>query len=252
MDTTPISTVNETQAIPAEFAYELDAVERQFRIEGHVIPVLKGISLNVRFGEWIALVGPSGCGKTTLLHILGALDRPSSGTLRCHGRVLNGFLSGPRGAALRRNQIGMVFQVYHLLPECTAIENVVLPALRRGVNKQVFRRRGVELLESFGLGNRLNHRPQELSGGEQQRVAVARALINDPAILLADEPTGNLDAASSDHIIDIFRALHRDQQKTIVMVTHDPELARQADRVIRLADGHAMPESPAPPAAGSA
>ncbi len=231
-----------TQAIPAEFAFELEKVERRFRIEGHVIPVLKGISLNVRFGEWIALVGPSGCGKSTLLHILGALDRPTEGSVRCHGRNLN-RLSGMRVAALRRNAIGMVFQAYHLLPELSAIENVVLPALRRGVNKQVFRRRGVELLESFGLGNRLNHRPQELSGGEQQRVAMARALINDPAILLADEPTGNLDEEASAHIVDILRKLHRDQQKTIVMVTHDVDLAHHADRVIRLVDGHAEPES---------
>lgn len=231
-----------TQAIPAEFAFELEKVERRFRIEGHVIPVLKGISLNVRFGEWIALVGPSGCGKSTLLHILGALDRPTEGSVRCHGRNLN-RLSGMRVAALRRNAIGMVFQAYHLLPELSAIENVVLPALRRSVNKQVFRRRGVELLESFGLGNRLNHRPQELSGGEQQRVAMARALINDPAILLADEPTGNLDEDASAHIVDILRKLHRDQQKTIVMVTHDVDLAHHADRVIRLVDGHAEPES---------
>lgn len=230
-----------TQAIPAEFAFELDGVERQFRIEGHVISVLKGISLNVRFGEWIALVGPSGCGKSTLLHILGALDRPTEGSVRCHGRNLN-RLSGTRVATLRRNAVGMVFQAYHLLPELSAIENVVLPALRRGVKKQVFRRRGVELLESFGLGNRLNHRPQELSGGEQQRVAMARALINDPAILLADEPTGNLDEEASSHIVDILRRLHRDQQKTIVMVTHDADLAHHADRVVRLVDGRAEPE----------
>ncbi len=242
MENTAIDSLAKTQAIPAEFAFELEGIERQFRIEGHVISVLKGISLSVRFGEWIALVGPSGCGKSTLLHILGALDRPTEGSVRCHGRNLN-RLSGLRVAALRRNVIGMVFQAYHLLPELSAIENVVLPALRRGVNKQVFRRRGVELLESFGLGNRLNHRPQELSGGEQQRVAMARALINDPAILLADEPTGNLDEEASSHIVDILHKLHRDQQKTIVMVTHDTDLAHHADRVISLVDGRAEPAS---------
>ena len=242
MDTPPLKAPNAPAAPPPEYAFELVDVTREFKLEGHRIHVLEGITLSVRFGEWISLVGPSGCGKTTLLHIMGALDRPTSGRVSCHGTAVE-HLSGRRVAALRRAGVGMVFQSYHLLPELTALENAVLPALRHGLNKGVFRRRAVELLESFGLGHRLGHRPKELSGGEQQRVAVARALINDPPILLADEPTGNLDDDSSNQIVNIFERLRRDHQKTIVMVTHDTKLAHHADRVIHLVDGVARPEN---------
>ena len=233
---TATTRIERTQALPTEYALEAHEVTRSFRVEGHRIDVLKGASLSVRYGEWVALVGPSGCGKTTFLHILGTLDRPNGGRLFCRGRACC-QLRARRAATLRREEIGMIFQAYHLLPELSALENVVLPALRGKVNKAVFRRRAAELLDSFGLGNRLNHLPQELSGGEQQRVAMARALINDPDILLADEPTGNLDGESSGRIINIVERLHKEQQKTIVMVTHDRELANRADRVVRLVDG---------------
>lgn len=233
---TATTRIEQTQALPAEYALEAQQVTRSFRVEGHRIDVLKGASLSVRYGEWVALVGPSGCGKTTFLHILGTLDRPNEGQMFCRGRACC-RLRARRAAALRRGEIGMIFQAYHLLPELSALENVVLPALRGKVNKAVFRRRAAELLDSFGLGDRLNHLPQELSGGEQQRVAMARALINDPSILLADEPTGNLDGESSGRIINIVERLHKEQQKTIVMVTHDRELAERADRVVPLVDG---------------
>ncbi|MFA4943496.1 MAG: ABC transporter ATP-binding protein [Lentisphaeria bacterium] len=204
----------------------------------HVIEVLKGVDLEIRAGEWVALVGPSGCGKSTLLLLLGALDNPSAGEIWCRGRAYH-QLSSAAKTRLRRREIGFVFQNFHLFPELTAVENVVLPALQWGEDRGGAERRARELLERFGLGHRLEHRPQELSGGEQQRVALARALINDPAILLADEPTGNLDVAAAAGIVELLAQLHREAGKTVVMVTHDPELAAKADRILRLADGRA-------------
>jgi len=219
-------------------ALRTSGLHKEFRLQKHVVPVLNGIDLDVQDGEWLALVGASGSGKTTLLHLLGALDKPTRGTVECRGQNY-AVLSRQRKASLRYEQLGLVFQAYHLFPELNALENVLLPALRPGRNKTHCRTRAAELLDSFGLGHRLNHRPLELSGGEQQRVAVARALINDPSIILADEPTGNLDSDASSHIIDIFVNLHREQRKTIVVVTHDMSIAEAADRRIRLVDGHA-------------
>lgn len=238
--TTKLPRAGKTQPLVPAPAFRASGLMKSFHLGSHIIPVLRGLDLEVRFGEWVALVGPSGCGKTTLLHLLGLLDVQDNGKISCRGRQYD-TLGVRQKAEVRRQEIGFVFQAHHLLPELTALENVVLPALRWGCNKQVFRDRATELLSGFGLSHRLKHRPQEMSGGEQQRVALARALINDPPILLADEPTGNLDPVSSGNIIGILEGLHRDQGKTIVMVTHDMALARRADRVVELSEGQASP-----------
>ncbi|MBT4815476.1 MAG: ABC transporter ATP-binding protein [Lentisphaerae bacterium] len=221
-------------------AFDARDVCRQFRLERHTIDVLSGINLTVQRGEWVALVGRSGSGKTTLLQLLGSLDRPTRGEVFCHGRPYS-KLSGKQRAMLRRDEIGFVFQSYHLFPELSAMENVALPALQWGWDRNMAVSRARELLFSFGLEERLGHRPQELSGGEQQRVAMARALVNSPDAILADEPTGNLDVAAGKEIVGILQRLHADQGKTIVMVTHDLALAKLADRVLLMQNGQAEP-----------
>jgi ABC-type lipoprotein export system ATPase subunit len=218
--------------------FDVRGIEKEYRLEKHVIPVLCGLDFSIKEGEWTALVGRSGCGKTTLLHLLGSLDEPTRGTIFCRNRDY-GFLSSREKALLRRDEIGFVFQSYYLFPELDAWENVMLPALQWGWDRRAARSRAGELLAEFGLEHRLRHRPPELSGGEQQRVAMARALINRPDIILADEPTGNLDAAASREIIEILGRLHVEQRKTIVMVTHDLEIAQLADRVMLMRDGKA-------------
>lgn len=222
-------------------AFELKAITRTFKIGRHHIPVLKGIDLTIKSGEWTSLVGASGSGKSTLLHLLGALDSPTSGTVTCQGKNYS-TTSKRKQAAIRRDVIGMVFQRYHLLPELTALENTCLPALNWGWNRKKYQSKAKELLEIFGLSERFKHRPQEMSGGEQQRVALARALINDPDIILADEPTGNLDPESSEAIMAILQQM-KEQKKTIVMVTHDHSLTKQTDRTLRITDGLLEPEN---------
>jgi ABC-type lipoprotein export system ATPase subunit len=209
---------------------------KHYVLEGNTIPVLKGVDLAVQSGEWVALVGRSGCGKTTLLHLLGNLDNPCSGEVRLDGcsYARMGMLER---AAARRRRLGFIFQAYHLFPELSAFENVLLPARGWFGDNETARKRAATLLEGFGLGHRLTHRPQELSGGEQQRVAIARALINDPGIILADEPTGNLDGQAGAEILGILQKLHKEDGRTIVMVTHDLKVAALADRICRLDNG---------------
>ena len=216
--------------------FKLVDLKKHFRLAGSSIQVLNGLNFSIPKGLWVSLVGPSGSGKTTLLHLLGGLDKPSSGQILLQGQDLAG-LSSRRLSLLRREKIGFIFQSYHLFPELTALENAVLPALHFGRNREAEYQKAKELLHRFGLADRLEHRPRELSGGEQQRVAIARALINDPKIILADEPTGNLDATAAKEIIRILNSLRENQQRTIVMVTHDLELATQTDLTIRLQDG---------------
>lgn len=208
----------------SEILYHLEGVCRDFRLEKGVVHVLSGLSLDIPEGGWCALVGRSGSGKTTLLQLLGGLDRPTSGTILFRGEDL-GRMSSGKLTAVRRMEFGFVFQSYHLLPELNALENAALPALGWFDNRAEAYERAKRLLCDFGLADRLNHRPQELSGGEQQRVAIARALIHNPPVILADEPTGNLDEASARTVVEIFRKLHRDEHKTIVMVTHDNAIA---------------------------
>ncbi|MBO4619178.1 MAG: ABC transporter ATP-binding protein [Victivallales bacterium] len=217
----------------SDILYRIEHLCRDFKLNRGVIHVLKDLNLELPANGWVALVGRSGSGKTTLLQLLGGLDRPTSGRILYRGQDL-GKLSKARLTQLRRSEFGFVFQAYHLLPELSAWENAALPALTWTDDRNATYARAKELLESFGLGGRLQHRPPELSGGEQQRVAIARALINNPPVILADEPTGNLDEAAAKQVVKIFQDLREKQGKTIVMVTHDPKIAALADQQFKL------------------
>ncbi len=201
------------------------------------VPVLRGISLTVEHGELIALMGSSGSGKSTLMNILGCLDRPSSGEYLLDGHEVSVMTADER-AALRNGKLGFVFQNFNLLPRTSALDNVAMPlAYAAGVTDAEARQRAVAMLTRVGLGDRLDHEPARLSGGQQQRVAVARALINRPSLLFADEPTGNLDSRTSAEVLEMFRQINQEDGVTIIIVTHDPEVARQAQRVINIRDG---------------
>ena len=216
-----------------ESLFQIKNLCKTFSLAGGTIEVIKNLSLDLPKGEWLALTGPSGCGKTTLLHILAGLDRPTSGDILLDGQNI-AKMSSSALTKLRKKRIGFVFQSYHLFPERSALENAALPALQWGVNRNQVYENAKKWLETFGLATRLNHRPRELSGGEQQRVAIARSLINNPDIILADEPTGNLDAKAAQGIIDILQHVRSGESKTLIMVTHDLNLAKQANRVIEL------------------
>lgn len=200
------------------------------------LEVLKGIDLDIAAGEVVSIVGSSGAGKTTLLQILGTLNVPSNGSLSISGQTLSG-LSRSGLADFRNTNIGFVFQFHRLLPEFTALENVMMPGWIAGKNEIEISERAKQLLEELGLGHRINHLPSEMSGGEQQRVAVARALMNNPSILLADEPSGNLDSENAVKLHDLFFELRDKHGLTVIIVTHNEELAARADKVIRMADG---------------
>jgi lipoprotein-releasing system ATP-binding protein len=214
------------------------------------VPVLRGVDLEVDHGEMVAVVGASGSGKSTLLHILGLLDAPDGGTVELDGTRIDNESERQRDR-LRNSTFGFIFQFYHLLPELTALENVLVPQLiRHGLwsyarNRRRLRKEGTELLERVGLGHRLTHLPAELSGGEMQRAAIARALAGRPSVLLADEPTGNLDAGNGQAVLDLLRDLNRERGVTMILVTHDHQIAQQADRVVRLAEGRIEEWTPA-------
>jgi lipoprotein-releasing system ATP-binding protein len=205
---------------------------------GHVLQVLKGVDLEVVEGEIMAIVGASGVGKSTLLHILGALDRPDSGSVRLDSQEVFG-MSDDGLARFRNRTVGFVFQFHHLLPEFTAVENVMMPGLIGGDSVESCRERARKLLKEVRLLEREEHKPGELSGGEQQRVAVARALMNDPRIVLADEPSGNLDKASGEELHGLIQELRGTRKQTFVIVTHNEKLAASSDRVVQLEDGKA-------------
>lgn len=217
-------------------------LKKSYRKGKHIIPVLRGVNFEIRRGEFAALVGQSGSGKSTFLHLLGTLDAPDSGEVLFEEKRIDN-LPQVRRDQLRNDCFGLVFQFYHLLPELSALENVLLPrmisegAFRYWVNRSQHRKRAEQLLEMVGLSHRIGHRPSELSGGEMQRTAIARALMSEPRVLLADEPTGNLDQQTGQEIMRILRSLNRDENLTIVMVTHDNAIADQADRVVRLVEG---------------
>ena len=217
-------------------------LKKSYRKGSVKIPVLNGVSLNVRRGEFLAVVGQSGSGKSTLLHLLATLDSPDNGQIHFNGRRIDN-LPGRDRNVLRNKHFGMIFQFYHLLPELTTLENVISPLMIRQSVLGYLRRRHEyratceRLLNLVGLSHRLKHTPRELSGGEMQRTAIARALVTDPELLFADEPTGNLDQGTGREILAILGSLNKQQNVTIVMVTHDPAIAALADRVVRLTDG---------------
>ena len=215
---------------------------KSYRKGKHIIPVLRGVDFSVRTGEFVAVVGQSGSGKSTLLHLLGTLDQPDAGEIHFEGNRIDDLPAVARDV-LRNKYFGMIFQFYHLLPELTALENVLLPrmiadgVLRYWLKKRQQVERAERLLNLVGLSHRLTHRPKELSGGEMQRAAIARALIAEPRLLFADEPTGNLDQQTGLEIMKLLRTLNAEQNLTIVMVTHDQAIAAQADRTVRLVEG---------------
>jgi lipoprotein-releasing system ATP-binding protein len=198
--------------------------------------VLKGVNIDIAKGEIVSIAGPSGSGKSTLLHILGTLDIPDKGEVFLQGKRVN-ELKGKLLASFRNNNIGFVFQFHHLLPEFTALENVCIPAWIAGRKKRETEERAKTLLNTLGVGERLEHKPNALSGGEQQRVAVARALINNPAIIFADEPTGNLDSANARELHQLFFDLRNQSRQTFLIVTHNEELAKMSDRILHMKDG---------------
>jgi putative ABC transport system ATP-binding protein len=214
---------------------ELAAVSRVFQVGDQAVHALRDVSLTVAKGEYVSLMGPSGSGKSTLLNVLGLLDRPTSGTYRLDGRDVTG-LSDAEQARVRREKVGFVFQFFHLVPRLNAQENIELPMALSGIPAEQRRERSRQLLESFGLAGRAEHRPDQLSGGQRQRVAIARATVMRPRLLLADEPTGNLDRASGREVVQILESLH-DQGVTLLLVTHDPDLGRRAHRQLRMVDG---------------
>jgi lipoprotein-releasing system ATP-binding protein len=218
-------------------------LEREFRTGPEIVRVLRGASVSVRAGEMVALVGASGVGKSTLLHVLGALDRPSAGRVLFEGEDL--FERGETALArYRRQEVGFVFQFYNLLGEMSAVENAMLPALVARRPRREAREQAAAALAEVGLGDRLDHRTGELSGGEQQRVAVARALMNGPKVILADEPTGNLDPKTSEVVYDLFLQLQATRGIAFLIATHNPDLARRADRIYRLVEGRAREVGP--------
>jgi putative ABC transport system ATP-binding protein len=223
-------------------AIEAVDVSRTYQLDGVSVEALRGVSLTVQAGDYVALVGPSGSGKSTLMHLLGGLDRPTGGRLVLGGRDVNA-LSPPEMATLRNETIGFVFQAFHLLPRTSAVENVALPLVYRGVSARQRRERAAAMLGRVGLGHRLDHRPNQMSGGEQQRVAIARALVTEPTVLLADEPTGNLDSVTGAAVLELLERLNAESGVALVMVTHDQEVAARAARRIAMRDGVVVADS---------
>ena len=217
---------------------ELRDIYKTYNLGEVDVPVLKGISLNVKQGELVALMGASGSGKSTLMNILGCLDHPTSGEYWLEGREVSG-LTAKEQARLRNRMVGFVFQSFNLLPRTTALENVLMPLsyTKENLSEHQMRQRATELLQKVGLGDRADHQPSQLSGGEQQRVAIARSLVNHPRVLFADEPTGNLDSHTSEEILQMFQQLNSAEGITLILVTHDPNVAQHAQRIIRIKDG---------------
>ena len=217
-------------------AIELKDVVKRYYIGEITLEVLKGVSLKINHGEFVVIVGPSGSGKSTLMNQVGVLDIPTEGKILLEGEDISKFDESDL-AQLRGKTIGFIFQQFNLIPTLTALENVILPTIFQNVPEDQRTKKAEELLAQVGLADRMNHRPNELSGGQQQRVAIARALVNDPSIILADEPTGNLDSTSGQQVMDLLAKLHLEKKKTIILITHDIELVRYAQKVVHIKDG---------------
>jgi len=220
----------------------VDRLTRHYEVGGELVRALDGVSFDIRQGEWVAIVGQSGSGKSTLMNLLGCLDTATSGTYRLNGADVE-TLTDDQLADLRNKEIGFVFQTFQLLGRATALANVELPLVYRGLPRRERRAQAEQALRSVGLANRMHHRPNELSGGQRQRVAVARALVGQPSLLLADEPTGNLDSQTGEEIVRLFGELHQ-RGHTIILVTHEPKLAARCPRAIRLMDGRVLGDGP--------
>ena len=225
---------------------EIQNIKRNFQVGDETVHALRGVSFNINEGEFVTIMGTSGSGKSTLLNILGCLDTPTSGEYLLDDIPVR-TMSKPQRAVLRNRKIGFVFQSYNLLPKTTAVENVELPLMyNSAVSASERRRRAIESLQAVGLGDRLEHKSNQMSGGQMQRVAIARALVNNPAVILADEATGNLDSRTSFEILVLFQKLHA-EGRTIIFVTHNPELSQYSSRNIRLRDGQVIEDTTAPP-----
>ena len=228
--------MNSKSAAPKEsgspYVFEADGLKKDF--DDGQVQALRGVDFKIANGEFVAIVGPSGSGKTTLLQMLGTLDQPSAGMLKYRGESL---LDLPDPAAYRAHEIGFVFQAFHLLPTFTAVENVQIPMFEDRKSRTERKTWALKLLKSVGLEQRVNHFPAKLSGGERQRVAIARSLANSPSVLLADEPTGNLDSESTKHVLDLLTSLHHDRRMTLILVTHDMTVAGRASRALQMMDG---------------
>lgn len=219
----------------AEAIIDIKGITRDFPLGDETIHVLKGIDLNIKKGEYVALMGPSGSGKSTLMNILGCLDTPTSGSYVLNGKLVS-EMHDDELAEIRNKEIGFVFQTFNLMPRTTALDNVALPMVYAGYSKTDRNERATEVLSQVGLADRMDHKPNQLSGGQRQRVAVGRALVNKPAMILADEPTGNLDSKTSVEIMNLFDEIHANGN-TVILVTHEEDIAEHAHRIIRLRDG---------------
>jgi putative ABC transport system ATP-binding protein len=217
-------------------AVEAVDVTRSYQLDGVGVAALRGVSLTIERADYVSIVGPSGSGKSTLMHLLGGLDQPTSGRLVIGGRDV-ASLSPAEMASLRNHEIGFVFQAFHLLPRTSAVDNVALPLVYRGLAARERRRRAAETLAKVGLAHRIDHRPNQMSGGEQQRVAIARALVTEPSVLLADEPTGNLDSVTGANVLERLERLNTESGVAVVLVTHDRDVAARARRLISMRDG---------------
>jgi putative ABC transport system ATP-binding protein len=219
----------------ADSLIKITNIKRDFPLGNEIVYVLKGIDLDIKKGEYVALMGPSGSGKSTLMNILGCLDTPTSGTYILNGKHVS-EMQDDELAGIRNKEIGFVFQTFNLMPRTTALDNVALPMVYAGFSKSERIERATEVLKQVGLDDRMDHKPNQLSGGQRQRVAVARALVNKPSIILADEPTGNLDSKTSVEIMNLFNEIHTNGN-TVILVTHEEDIAAYAHRIIRLRDG---------------
>jgi putative ABC transport system ATP-binding protein len=224
----------------------VEALRKVYYMGDVEVPALQGVSFEIRRGEFVAIMGPSGSGKSTLMNLLGCLDTPTSGTYRLDGVPVD-QLAGDELSALRARKLGFIFQQYNLLPRQSALRNVEMPLIYRGVSAGERRRRGQAALQIVGMSDRLQHRPNELSGGQQQRVAIARALVGSPSVILADEPTGALDTRTSAEIMGVLQRLNREQGLTVILVTHERDVAAYAERAIHLRDGRIESEEPGAP-----